>query len=615
MLETRQTAHGTIGAQVVPFGVNYRTWAPDARKVEVRASRGGCARRTFALVREDGGYWSGTDFNGAVGDLYGFCLDNEDGLPDVASRFQPHGIGGRSECIDPGSYAWTNSSWERPAWRGQTTYEIHVGTFTPEGTFRAAIPMLAHIRDLGAEAVEIMPVADFAGDRNWGYDGVCLFAPARCYGRPDDLRALVDAAHGHGLAVILDVVYNHVGPQSGYFASFCRDYFRNEQHTPWGRSFNLDGPRSWPVRDLIRNNAAYWLDEYRFDGLRLDATHAIRDASPNQLIGEIADIAHVRGGFVIAEDERNTAKLLGPGLGLDAAWADDFHHQVRVALTGTRDSYFSAYSGKPEAIADTISNGWTYRGQAFAPWQGKPRGEASRSLPTDSFIYCIENHDQVGNRPFGERLENLVDPARFRAASMLLCLCPYPVLLFMGQDWAASTPFLFFCNHGGELGENISKRRQAELGSGGSAETAPPDPEDPLSFRRSKLLWAERPKGRHAETLSLYRACLRERLSLHSWDAFSRESWSVVSEGPVIAVKYSLPGSERLLLVNFQQKDVLPESLPELFCKPQQGTWSVVLDSESPDFGGCATEDSRWTLRGPGALWFEAPGKDMDGTH
>lgn len=620
VLDARPIEQNLIGAQLSSSGVAYRVWAPDAKNVEVHVERDGNGS-DIELGRDADGYWSANDPAGSAGDLYSYRLDQAELLPDVASRFQPEGIDGPSQCVDSAGYDWRCVSWQRPGWRGQTTYEIHLGTFTPEGTFQSAISRLGHVKELGAEAIEVMPVADFSGGRNWGYDGVSLFATARCYGTPDDFRALVDAAHSHGLAVVLDVVYNHVGPQGGHFGRYCADYLRGGKATPWGRGFNLDGPRSGPVREFLKANAAYWLDEFRIDGLRLDATHAILDASPEHIVNEIAEIAHSRGAFVVAEDERNTTSLFGAAdgaaPGVDAAWADDFHHQVRVALTGVRTSYFSGYEGRPSDIADTMRHGWGYRGQPYRPWQGRPRGDPCEFLPSDAFVYCIENHDQVGNRAFGERLEQLVGPAAFRAASMLLCLGPHPLLLFMGQEWAASTPFLFFCDHGGELGRNISKGRQRELGGeGAESVSVPPDPEALDTFERSKLAWQERLGGRHAQTLGLYQACLRERQSLSKRGALSKKLWSVHSEGPLVAVRYSHPGAERLLLVNLHDRSLFHEALPDLLRAPAGRYWSVLLDSESPQFGGVAAAGAEhWTVHGPGGLWLEAKGKNPDAAH
>jgi maltooligosyltrehalose trehalohydrolase len=616
MPDNRQIAESTVGAQVSDCGVHYRVWAPDAHSLDVHIERDG-VRRGLALKREEDGYWSATDVAGAAGDLYEFHLDSARALPDVASRFQPRGIHGPSECVDPESYGWECSTWQRPGWHGQTTYEAHIGTLTPEGTFRSAISALGDVRHLGVDAIELMPVADFEGDRNWGYDGVSLFAPARCYGRPDDLRALVDAAHLNGIAVILDVVYNHIGPQGHLLAGYCSDYFRNDKGTPWGRGFNLDGARSGPVRDFIKANVAHWLDEFRVDGLRLDATHAILDASPVHIIRQIAELAHSRGAFVLAEDERNSTEILRAddnGFGVDAAWADDFHHQVRVALTGTQASYFSAYQGKASDIAETIRDGWTYRGQAFRPWNGRPRGEPGAHLPPESFIYCIENHDQVGNRAFGERLEHLVDPPRFRAASMLLCLGPHPALIFMGQEWAASSPFLFFSNHGGVLGREISIGRQREfIDSISEGSPALPDPESKESFLNSKIRWDERLSGIHLATLRLYEKCLHERRILQDSGAFSRQSWSTHSQGALVAIHYRTTRLEKLLLVNLSERSLFPESLPDSLGSRPAASWHVALNSEAPEFGGVAPENAeRWTLHGLGALWLEAKRKEAN---
>jgi maltooligosyltrehalose trehalohydrolase len=608
-----------VGAQVGAWGVIYRVWSPDARTVVVRIDRGSTSR-SLPLIPESDGYWSVTDINGAPGDLYRFQLDEGTPRPDIASRFQPRGIDGPSECVDPTAFEWRCASWRRPGWHGQSTYELHVGTLTPSGTFRSAIPLLAEIRDLGAEAIEIMPLADFAGNRNWGYDGVSLFAPARCYGRPDDLRALIDAAHGHGMAVILDVVYNHVGPQGGYMEEYSSDYFHANKSTPWGRSFNLDGPRSHPVRDMLLYNGLYWFDEFRVDGLRLDATHAIVDSSPSHFIRDIAELAHQRGGFVVAEDERNTVAIFGSTEGtegVDAIWADDFHHAVRVALTGTQRTYFAGYDGTPSEIAETIRDGWTYHGQAFRPWNGAPRGEPGDFLPAQSFIYCIENHDQIGNRAFGERLEQLVDRAKFRAASMLLCLNPHPPLIFMGQEWAASTPFLFFSNHGGDIGRSVSSGRLREFGEAESGNAVgPPDPENPTSFERSKLDWGERAEGQHAATLRIYKACLVERGLLKRRGALRKGSWTVHSRGPLVAVLYRRPGMERMLLVNLGDRSLFPESLPELLEADGGAPWRVIIDSEGTEYGGCAAPGAgKWTLHGPGALWLEARREDHNAAH
>ncbi|HZZ20681.1 MAG TPA: malto-oligosyltrehalose trehalohydrolase, partial [Opitutaceae bacterium] len=513
MPNERETACREFGARVGPSGVHYSVWAPGKRcaRVTIHGTRN---QRIVNLKPEPEGFWSGCDESGRAGDTYLITLDDDQALPDIASRFQPHGVHRRSECIDPAAFEWRCANWQRPKWTGQSIYEIHVGALTQEGTFRAAAQKLSQIRDLRVEAVELMPLADFHGERNWGYDGVCLFAPARCYGRPDDLRAFVDQAHVCGLAVVLDVVYNHLGPQGNYLAGYSPDFFRSDRSTPWGQSFNLDGESNGPVREFLLSNAAHWLDEYRFDGLRLDATHAIPDNSDRHLLAEIAELAATRGAFIIAEDERNLVDVVRParegGLGFDALWADDFHHQVRVATTGTRRNYFSAYDGTSRSLATTIANGWFYKGEPYPPWNGRPRGTVPRDVNPAAFIHCIENHDQVGNRHHGERLEHLVAPEVFRAASMLLCLEPHPIMVFMGQEWASSSPFLFFTNHGGELGSKIIEGRMKEFPADHDGDRAgdPSNPEDEAAFNRSKLNWDERKDSAHARTLELYSTCL-----------------------------------------------------------------------------------------------------------
>ena len=594
-----------VGAHVGTGGVTYRVWAPRLERLEAVVSQGGEPRR-IPMARDAGGYWSGVDEAGLAGDRYRFSLPDGSLLPDVASRFQPEGVHGPSECVDPGAFVWRSPGWRRPRWTGQTTYELHVGAFSPEGTFSGAAARLDAVADLGVEAIELMPVADFAGERNWGYDGVCLFAPARCYGHPDDLRSLVDAAHARGLAVILDVVYNHVGPQGNYLGRYCADYFRRDRETPWGRPFNLDGERSAEVRAFLVENAAYWLDDFRIDGLRLDATHAIPDASERSILSEIADAVHARGGFVIAEDERNLADLVREA-GMDALWADDFHHQVRVALTGSRSSYLAAYRGRAADVADALEHGWTYRGAPFPAWEGKPRGGPCRDLPASAFVFCIENHDQVGNRPHGERLEHLVGAAAFRAATMLLCLSPYAVLLFMGQEWAASSPFLFFTDHGGDLGRAISEGRKREYvrHAEGQDEREPPDPEAESSFLLSKLRWEERSRDGHARTVALYRHCLDERRKLAGAGAFDRERWRVRAVGTRVALLYDLPQGRRLLLASLDGARIDASGLPPDLSPAPGWRWRPVLASESPAFGASAGPDS-----GPAAVWLEETGRE-----
>jgi maltooligosyltrehalose trehalohydrolase len=410
-----------VGAYIFPDGIHYRIWAPAHESMRVViVSPNDKAERRVDLSNTDGTFF-GIDEQGKAGDLYWFELPNGDRLPDVASRFQPQGVHGPSEVIDPLAYNWNTVYWQRPHLRDLVIYEMHVGTFSPAGTFRSAIEHLDHVVSLGASAIQLMPVADFPGRFNWGYDGVALFAPSRSYGRPDDFRALIDAAHAKGLAVILDVVYNHTGPEGSYLSRYTPNYFHHENKNTWGTGFNLDQSESGPVREFILQNVAYWFDEFRVDGLRVDATHAIVDKSEPHILKEISGLAHERGGFVIAEDERNPVELLrdskGDGHHFDAVWSDDFHHSVRVALTEVQEAYFKSYNGSAQELATTLDRGWTYCGEPFPYWKGRPRGSDCHHLPPSSFVFCIDNHDQSGNRAHGERLGHLVSADRYRAAS------------------------------------------------------------------------------------------------------------------------------------------------------------------------------------------------------
>ena len=370
-------------------------------------------------------------------------------------------------------------------------------TGTGARTYLAAVEKLDYLVARGVNALEIMPLADFPGRWNWGYDGVMLYAPSRAYGTPDDLRALVDAAHGKGLSVIIDAVYNHFGPDGAYFGAYTKSYFNPAHKTPWGDALNFDGPHNGPVREFFLYNAIHWMEDFHFDGFRLDATHAIVDDSGRHILSEIAAAVHERGGFLFAEDERNDARLATPeadgGIGLDGMWADDFHHIVRVMLTGEQESYFENFAGSAGELTDTLEHGWFYRGQ-LTRRGGRERGTECIQLPTSAFCCCISNHDQVGNRAFGERLDESCTPAAYRAASALLCLSPYTPLIFQGQEWMASTPFLFFTDHNEELGRLITAGRRKEFESFKAFAESHlteqiPDPQHETTFQRSKLNW------------------------------------------------------------------------------------------------------------------------------
>jgi maltooligosyltrehalose trehalohydrolase len=488
--------------------------------------------------------------------------------------------------VDPGDYLWSDQAWSPPPVSELIIYELHIGTFTAEGTFDAAIGKLDHLVDLGVTAVEIMPVADFPGARNWGYDGVLLYAPARVYGGPNDLRGLVDAAHQRGLAVILDVVYNHLGPDGNYLGAYSRDYFNPEHKTPWGDGLNFELK---PVREFFVENTCYWRREFHIDGFRLDATHAIADTSSKHVLAEIAEVVHSLGGFVIAEDERNEPQLLLPpergGMGLDAIWADDFHHVVRVMLTGTREGYYKSYEGTADELATTLEHGWLFEGRE-RQHRGRGQPAAAAGLLPEQLIFCITNHDQTGNHAFGARLNHLVSPTAFRAASALLCLVPFTPLIFMGQEWAASSPFQYFTDHEPRLGHLVTEGRREEF-RGFAAFRDPtarekiPDPQREEACLQSKLRWDEIAKGRHAATLRLYREFLQLRrqsavLRNRSWDNFE----VLEPIGGIIRLLFGRPGSEQYLIL----ADLVGgHRAPKL---DRTRVWHLLLSSNEKRFGG-----------------------------
>src|SRR5688572_2336888 len=508
-----------LGAVYAGGTTAFTVWAPDHQHVELVVERSPrSASPVFrTLARDAHGYWSGSFDDLPPGSLYRYRLDRSPAhvFPDPASRWQPQGVHGPSAIVDPSSFVWTDGTWQAPPLEQLVIYELHVGTFTPEGTFDAVAGRLDYLAQLGVTAIELMPIAGFPGRRNWGYDGSALFSPAESYGPPDTLRALVDAAHRHGLAVILDVVYNHFGPDGAYAAALSQSYFSDRHSSPWGRGLNFDGPRSAEVRRFFIENALQWVLDFHVDGLRLDATHAIADDSRPHFLAELTSVVRAAAGrdvVLIAEDERNIARMKMPaeagGYGLDAVWADDFHHQVRVHVAGDRDGYYAAYSGSTRDLATTIRQGWFYTGQV-SPHTGHPRGSDPSALQPPQFVYCLQNHDQVGNRADGSRLHHRIDPAVYRAVTTLLLVLPHTPLLFMGQEWAAATPFQFFTDHNEELGRLVTAGRRAEFASftGFGLETVP-DPQQRETFERSRLQWNELDAPDHAGVLRLYRRLL-----------------------------------------------------------------------------------------------------------
>lgn len=584
-----------VGPCLHDGGVTYRVWAMGRREITVHVEKSDREKYVLPLEPADAasGYFHVVDPDGAAGDLYQYAIDGNAPLPDFLSHFQPLGVFGPSMVVDGSRFAWQAADWKRPVWNGHVIYECHVGTFTPAGTFRAAIGKLDHLVSLGISALELMPLAEFAGQRNWGYDGVMPFAPAHIYGSPDDLRALVDACHLRGLAVILDVVYNHLGPEGNFSHAYSDFYFHQGKDNPWGQNFNLDGPHSRPVRAMLHQNIRYWLDEFRIDGFRMDATHAIHDESRVPLMAEIADLVHGRGGFIIAEDERNERKILEPGSrkgwGFDAVWSDDFHHVLRVSQTGERASYLSMFDGAPEEIARVIRDGWLYSGQ-FSPYHGRNRGTPAADFPSQSFVVCISNHDQAGNRWQGARLGAVIDPAQYRALSLLLCLAPGTPLLFMGQEWNASTPFHYFTDMPDELGAKIVEGRGREyLENGFIADPSELDrmanPQAESTFLASKLDWNEPERPACSGILALYKAGLDLRRALFSGINPPRSLWRVQAQENSVTIHYQLP--TRNVLVYFRARAGRRTPVPK---------GELLLGSNAPEFAGPVPPDSVETL-------------------
>lgn len=580
--------HLALGAIHRSDGVLFRVWSPGARRIEVLIDRTG-ERMPLAEIKDE--YFECFVPGLRAADTYWYILDDDRRLPDPASRYQPSGVHGPSQVVDPSGYLWGDDHWQGVAQRELAFYELHVGTFTREGTFRGVQEKLPYLRDLGITAIQLMPSAEFAGRWNWGYDSVALYAPFHRYGTPDDLRALVDAAHCEGLAVFLDVVYNHFGPDGCSAVAFGK-FFSEHHCSPWGQGINLDDNHCQGVRGFFIDNAVHWLREYHMDGLRLDATHALQDDSEVHFLSELSATVESLPGrkrFLVAEDERNLSRLVRPrsesGYGLDAVWADDFHHQIRNLTAGDVEGYFADFAATTaKDIAATLQQGWFYTGQ-HSVHSGGPRGTNSRGLAPERFVICIQNHDQVGNRALGDRLHAQISPAMYRAASSLLLFAPQLPLLFMGQEWAADTPFQFFTDHHEELGKLISQGRRKEFARFiGFAQDEVPDPQDPATFERCKLDWNEPQAADHEGILNLYRDLLWLR---------RRVTGEVVIE---------LYGEHALGVTRGRHRLLLALAADQ--CLPLPQDWQLVLDSEEPQYAANGQRARRQDNR----VWFARPG-------
>jgi maltooligosyltrehalose trehalohydrolase len=471
-----------FGAEVLPQGgVRFRLWAPGAQKAELEI-----AGRYIPLPARDG-WFEHLERQAGPGTLYRYRIDGELPVPDPASRFQPSDVDGPSEVIDPRAFKWSGHAWTGRLWSEAVIYELHVGTFTPHGTYAAARAKLPQLVDVGITAIELMPLSDFAGRRNWGYDGVLPFAPDSAYGRPEELKALIDAAHAAGLMVLLDVVYNHFGPKGNYLPRYAPQFFTERHKTPWGAAIDYTNS---VVREFFVHNVRYWLEEYRFDGLRFDAVHAIIDDSPRHILSEIC--ASVPAGkHLVLENDANQARFIGPGR-YTAQWNDDSHHAYHVLATGESDGYYVAYTDSPaKHLARCLAEGFAYQGEV-SPFSKEARGEPSAHLPPSCFVDFLQNHDQIGNRAFGERLATLSNDKALKALSAIQLLAPSPPLLFMGEEWGCRQPFLFFCDFEGELGEAVRKGRREEFRRFASFKDSIPDPLAESTFRQCVLDWNKR---------------------------------------------------------------------------------------------------------------------------
>lgn len=510
------------GAALRPEGgVHFRLWAPAHERIEIALES---ADQVMLMQRADDGWHELEIPTARAGALYRFILPDGTRVPDPASRFQPNDVHGPSEVIDPASYTWTDGAWSGRPWHEAVVYELHVGTFTPEGTFRAIIDRLDHLAALGITVIEIMPISDFPGGRNWGYDGVLPYAPDSSYGRPEDLKALVEAAHARGLMIFLDVVYNHFGPDGNYLPSYAPAFFTERHKTPWGAAINYDGTHSKVVREFVIQNALYWIEEFHLDGLRLDAVHAIIDDGPKHLLDELAErvraLAGKRQVHLILENEENQASRLSRDENkmarhYTAQWNDDIHHALHVAATGEKSGYYVEYLGDTGKLRRALAEGFAFQGEMMA-YRGEVRGEPSGQLPPVAFVAFIQNHDQVGNRAFGERIGAIAAPEAVRAIASVYLLLPQIPMLFMGEEWNAAQPFPFFCDFDGELSEAVRKGRRDEFSKfpefrDEAMRARIPDPQAKETFASAKLDWGDIRKQPHAGWLEWYRRVLEAR--------------------------------------------------------------------------------------------------------
>ncbi len=592
-----------FGAELTATGeVRFRLWAPAARRVEVLLADEPV--QALAMEALPGGWFALTTGVARTGSRYRFRIDGQHEVADPASRWNPQGVHGASAVVDPAAYPWDDADWQAPPWHSAVLYELHVGTFSAAGTYAGVIAHLPHLVRLGVTAIELMPLAAFPGQRGWGYDGVLPYAPHAAYGTPAELKALIAAAHRHGLAVLLDVVYNHFGPEGNYLHVYAPQFFNAARTTPWGAAINFDGPDSRPVRDFFIHNALYWLEEYHCDGLRLDAVHAIHDDSEPHIVNELAHAARSGPGrertlYLTIENFDNAPRFLGAAgapTTCDAQWNDDLHHCLHVLLTGEAQGYYADYVTQPaQLLCRALAQGFAYQGEVSA-CSGNPRGQPSAHLPPTAFVNFLQNHDQIGNRAQGERLGTLVrtDEA-LRAVSALLLLAPGPPLIFMGEEWGASEPFPWFCDFEPQLARQVSGHRQREF-------PGSPDPTAAATCERARLDWNALAHGPQARMLSHYRRLLavRRRDIVPLIPQLRAGSCLRAGDGDgVLAVDWAGGGQVLHLIANLSAQPAplpqppagrlifaTPAEVPAAAARSELAPWSVLWLLEHDDAGG-----------------------------
>jgi len=602
-----------VGAEVTGEGVHFRVWAPAIKMMEVVFDGAG----SVPLQVDDSGYFSGWAPGARAGARYKYKLDGGETCPDPASRFQPEGPHGWSEVVDAAAFPWTDQNWRGAALPNQVIYEMHIGTFTKQGTWCSAQNELTHLAETGVTVLELMPVAEFPGKFGWGYDGVQWFAPAHIYGSPDDVRRFVDRAHSLGLGVILDVVYNHLGPDGNYIGKFAPQFFC-EKTTDWGKAINFDGDDCGPVREFCIANACYWIDEFHLDGLRLDATQDIHDSSEDHILRAMAREARKHAApreiIFVAENEPQEVKLVKPaqqgGYGLDALWNDDFHHTAMVALTGRKEAYYTDYCGTPQEFISSVKYGYLYQGQRYK-WQRKRRGTPGLDINPAAFVTFIQNHDQIANSAYGKRCHVLTAPGKLRAMTALLLLAPGTPMLFQGQEFGASSPFLFFADHNPELNRKIRQGRAEFLEQFPSLavpgmQQCFADPGDPATFKRCQLDQSERET--HAEIYHLHCDLLKLRREEPAFRSQQRRAvdGAVLSPEAFLLRFFGDQGDDRLLLVNLGIDLHLDPAPEPLLAPPADSDWTTQWSSEDPRYGGIGTAEldtqQNWKIPGHAAV-------------